>query len=73
MAQAKASVKGAKLIKKQNKSAGNYAALTVRGKHVAYLTGGKLGANVTLSVNGKRVTHKLKSESDISAAVNPAW
>jgi hypothetical protein len=66
--QAKGSVRGARLVKKENPSAGKYAALMVRGKHVAYVHQSKRGATVEIRVDGKRVVHKLTSEKDVAAA-----
>ena len=68
--QAKGRVKGAKLVKKQNPSAGDYAALMIGKQHVAYLHQLKGGARVELRVNGNRVARKVGSESDIPAAVD---
>jgi hypothetical protein len=68
VAATKSGVRGAKVVKKENPSAGKYAALTVRGKHVAYVHQSKRGATVEIRVDGKRVVHKLASEKDVAAA-----
>ena len=70
VSQSKSRVRGAKVEKKSNPSAGDYAALTLKGKHLAYFHQHKLAATVEIRVDGKRKRSKLTKESDVAKAVD---
>jgi len=69
VAQSKSQVRGAKLVKKQNTGAGEYAAIQLKGKHIAYVHRFVSGVRLEIRVDGKREARRLTTEKDVIAGV----